>query len=149
MMKYIKLIVEADCRPSARSFAIGSIALLACLVWLPLNVWADDQEYLYYRDVTVPAYQTLHEFFDLPDRAGNYEVTMLSDAIGPLTFSVFRVHDDKEVLMKRSRSYRVGNHQFHVSFPNPQGARDLIVTIANSNPAGQAKVSVYVVELPK
>jgi len=125
------------------------LAILTLLSFLPLHGWAEEQEYLYYRDVKVPAYQTLREFFNLPNRPGNYEVTMISEAMGPLTFSVFLVHDEKEVLLKRFRSYRIGNHQFQVAFPNLDGIHNLIVTIANSNPASQAKVSLYVVEIPE
>lgn len=106
------------------------------------------QEYLYYRDVMVPQFQKLREFFDMPDRPGHYEVTMVSDAIGPLTFRLVRVHGDHEKTVAQKRSYRVGDHQFQSAFDNPQGADDLLVEISNSNPAIAAKVSVYVVELP-
>jgi len=115
---------------------------------VPVQIGAEEQNYLYYRDVNVPAYQTLREFFDLPNRAGDYEVTLVSDAIGPLTFIIHRAHDEKETLLKRSRSYSIGNHEFQTPFPNPLGRHDLIVEIANSNPAKAAKVSVYVVEHP-
>jgi len=122
--------------------------LLILVLLTPVHAWAEEQDYLYYRDVNVPAYQTLREFFDLPNRPGRYEVTLVSDAFGPLTFSIFRVYHEKEVLLKRSRSYKIRDHEFQVAFPNPHGDRDLIVEIANSNPAKSAKVSVYVVELP-
>jgi len=104
-------------------------------------------DYLYYRDVNVPPFQKLHEFFDMPNRAGKYEVTMVSDAVGPLTFHVIRVRGDREKTVSQRRSYKVGNHEFHAPFRNPTGGDDLIVEIANSNPATAAKVSVFVVEL--
>ncbi|HXH72770.1 MAG TPA: hypothetical protein VNI58_08165 [Mariprofundaceae bacterium] len=131
---------------------------LLLLAWaipaLPCQAAADPavdephQEYLYYRDVMVPQFQKLREFFDMPDRPGHYEVTMVSDAIGPLTFRLVRVHGDHEVTVAQKRSYHVGDHQFQYGFDNPHGADDLLVEIANSNPAVAAKVSVYVVELP-
>ncbi|MDX8408270.1 MAG: hypothetical protein R8L58_07785 [Mariprofundaceae bacterium] len=125
-------------------------ALLAgiALAWTPGAMAADhQQDYLYYRDVRVPPFQKLHEFFDMPDRPGYYEVTMVSDSVGPLTFHVIRVHDDKERSELQRRSYKVGNHEFHAAFKNMTGADDLIVEVANSNPATVAKVSVFVVEL--
>lgn len=125
------------------------LALLALLLGLPISEQASaEQDYLYYRDVMVPQFQKLREFFDMPDRAGHYEVTMVSDAVGPLTFKLVRVRGDHEVTLVQKRSYRVGDHQFQSAFENPEGADDLLVEIANSNPAAAAKVSVYVVELP-
>lgn len=122
---------------------------LALLLLLTAPAWAQDkQDYLYYRDVTVPPYQQLREFFDLPDRPGNYEVTLISDAMGPLTFKLLRVQGEQEQRYRQQRSYRLGKHEFQAPFPNPTGSDDLIVVIANSNPAAAAKVSVYVVELP-
>jgi len=118
------------------------------LAWLPGAMAAgNQQEYVYYRDVKVPPFQKLHEFFDMPDRPGHYEVTMVSDSIGPLTFHVIRVHDEKERSVVQRRSYKVGNHEFHAAFENMAGTDDLIVEVANSNPAAVAKVSVFVVEL--
>jgi len=132
---------------SMRWLAAGLWFLLAGLA---LPAWAGDavqDDYLYYRDVNVPPFQKLHEFFDMPNRPGRYEVTMVSDSIGPLTFHVIRVRDDKEKSVSQRRSYKVGNHEFHAPFDNPTGADDLIVEIANSNPVAVAKVSVFVVEL--
>jgi len=126
-----------------------SLLMLAMLSWTTV-AQADDshQDYLYYRDVNVPPFQKLHEFFDMPDRPGHYEVTMVSDSLGPLTFHVIRVRDEKEQTVSLRRSYRIGNHEFHAQFDNPTGTDDLIVEVANSNPAAAAKVSVVVVELP-
>jgi hypothetical protein len=109
---------------------------------------AAPQEYIYDRDVIVPPYQTLREFFDMPNRPGHYEVTMVSEAIGPLTFKVIRVKGEHEIIQGSKRSYNVGSHDFQQRFDNPTGNDDLIVQIANSNPATNAKVTVYVVELP-
>lgn len=123
--------------------------MLALLLLLAPAAWGQGHEdYLYYRDVTVPPYQQLREFFDLPDRPGNYEITLVSDAVGPLTFKLLRVQEDREHAFRQGRSYRLGDHEFQARFPNPRGLYDLIVVIANSNPAAPAKVSVYVVELP-
>lgn len=122
--------------------------LIVLLYALPLPVSAEEAEYLYYRDVKVPAYQSMREFFDLPDRPGNYEITLVSDAIGPLTFGVFRVHEDEDTLIKRTRSFHLRDHELHLRFPNQHGEFDLIVEIANSNPASSAEVSVIVVEVP-
>jgi len=123
------------------------IAMLPVLL-LAQPLGAAQQEYLYQRDVTVPAYQTLREFFDMPNRPGNYEVTLLSEGIGPLTFRVTRVRGEHEQLIGSKRSYRVGAHDFQQRFDNPQGADDLMVEISNSNPAAKARVSLFVVELP-
>ncbi len=128
--------------------------MIAMWMWLALLAWpmaadAADKEYLYQRDVEVPAFQTLREFFDMPDRPGAYLVTMVSEAIGPLTFRVLRAHGDAEHVIRRKRSYHVKSHEFQVRFDNPRGADDLIVEISNSNPAAGAKVSVFVVELQR
>jgi len=123
-----------------------SIALMAVL-WMPGYAGAT-QEYLYQRDVTVPAYQNLREFFDMPNRPGNYEVTLLSDGIGPLTFRLTRVRGEHESLIGSKRSYRVGAHDFQQRFNNPAGEDDLMVEISNSNPAATARVTMFVVELP-
>jgi len=123
-------------------------ALLLIFLFTPQICLAGEQNYLYSREVNVPAFQTLREFFDLPDRPGNYEVTLVSDAIGPLTFHVLRVHEETETTVKRTRSYKVRDHEFHQSFNNPAGRYDLIVAISNANPAAAARVSVFVVELP-
>ena len=119
-------------------------------VLLPHSAMAagEQQDYLYQRDVTVPAYQTLREFFDMPNRPGHYEVTLYSDAVGPLTFRVIRVHGDHESTLGSKRSYRVGSHEFQQRFDNMRGDDDLMVEMANSNPAAKAKVTVYVVQLP-
>ncbi|MDX8411013.1 MAG: hypothetical protein R8K46_03945 [Mariprofundaceae bacterium] len=122
--------------------------LLALLLLVSANAMAADDDYLYYRDVNIPPFQTLREFFDLPERSGKYEVTLVSDDVGPLTFSTVKVREEHESLIKRSRSFKIGRHEFQAAFPNPGGKYDLIVTITNSNPTAKAKVSVYVVELP-
>jgi hypothetical protein len=121
--------------------------LLLTLSAMPLQA-AEEQDYLYYRDVTIPSFQNLREFFNLPNRPGTYQVTLVSDAIGPLTFRIVRVEEDVETEIKRHRSYRVGDHEFHFPFDNPDGKFDLIVEMANSNPVGAAKVAVIVVEQP-
>ncbi len=122
------------------------ILLFMLFMLMPTMVVA--QEYLYQRDVTVPAYQTLREFFDMPNRPGKYEVTMVSNSMGPLTFRVLRVRGEHEETVKRMRSYHMDSHDFNAEFDNPDGKDDLIVEIANSNPATSARVSVIVVELP-
>jgi hypothetical protein len=104
--------------------------------------------YLYYRDLNVPPFQSLREFFDLPNRPGSYEVTLVSEAVGPLTFKVMRVRGEKEITLKQYRSYHIHDHEFHLTFDNPDGQADLMVSIANSNPAASAKVTVIVVQLP-
>jgi len=120
--------------------------LLVAMLASPLH--ADEKEYLYYRDVTIPAFQKMREFFNLPNRKAHYQVTLVSDSIGPLTFRIIRVEDDVEVEIKRHRSYSIGDHEFHLPFDNPDGKYDLIVEMANSNPVTSAKVSVIVVEPP-
>lgn len=126
------------------------IRTLVCLLLLTLStpVQAEEKEYLYYRDVTIPAFQNMREFFNLPDRRGNYQVTLVSDSIGPLTFRIIRAEEDVEKEIKRHRSYSISDHEFHFPFNNKEGKFDLIVEMANSNPAGSAKVSVIVVEQP-
>lgn len=109
---------------------------------------AEEKNYLYYRDVTIPAFQNMREFFNLPNRPGDYQVTLVSDAVGPLTFRILRAEEDLEKEIKKQRSYSVGDHEFHLPFANPEGKFDLIVEMANSNPVGSAKVSVIVVEQP-
>jgi len=123
--------------------------MLVVLLSAALPAQASDKDYLYFRDAIVPPFQESREFFDMPNRPGVYEVTLVSDSAGPLTFRVVRVHDEKEVTLAQSRSYRVGNHEFHSRFNNPKGVDDLIVEIANSNPVSSARVSVIVVELPE
>jgi len=126
------------------------IRALVCLLLTlsaPLHA-AEEQEYLYFRDVTIPAFQNMREFFNLPNRQGSYEVTLVSDSIGPLTFRIIRAEEDVEKEIKRHRSYSISDHEFHLHFPNSEGKFDLIVEMANSNPAGSAKVSVIVVEQP-
>lgn len=108
-----------------------------------------DKDYLYYRDANVPPFQKSREFFDMPNRIGFFEVTMVSDTVGPLTFRIVRVRDEVEKTLIQRRSYSVGSHEFQTHFDNTSGSDDLIVEIANSNPAAVAKVSVFVVELPK
>ncbi len=124
------------------------IRTLACLLLLTLSmpVQAEEKEYLYYRDVTIPAFQNMREFFNLPNRKGHYQVTLVSDSFGPLTFRIIRAEEDVEKEIGRHRSYNIGDHEFHFPFANPEGKYDLIVEMANSNPAGSARVSVIVVE---
>ncbi|MDX8398484.1 MAG: hypothetical protein R8K49_09240 [Mariprofundaceae bacterium] len=124
------------------------ILLLLCAC-SPAAHAEEHKDYLYYRDVNVSPYQNLREFFDMPDRPGIYQVTLVSDSIGPLTFSLSRVEGDTETLIQQSRSYAISDHEFHAKFKNNTGKKDLLVEIANSNPALPAKVSVIVVELPK
>ncbi|MDQ6994044.1 MAG: hypothetical protein Q9M18_00430 [Mariprofundaceae bacterium] len=122
-----------------------------CLLafFLSFTVHAEEQkDYLYFRDVNVAPYQNLREFFDMPDRSGHYQVTLVSDSIGPLTFDVRRVKGEKETPLLKTRSYAIGDHEFHAVFKNQAGNDDLLVEIANSNPVFRAKVSVIVVELP-
>ena len=107
---------------------------------------AEQKEYLYFRDVTVPAFQNMREFFNLPNRAGKYEVRLLSDSVGPLTFRIVRAEEDVEKEIKRHRSYNIDDHEFHLMFDNPEGKYDLIVEMANSNPISAALVTVIVVE---
>ncbi len=114
---------------------------------MPLQA-AEEKNYLYYRDVSIPAFQNMREFFNLPNRPGKYQVTLVSDAIGPLTFRILRAEEDLEQEIKQQRSYSIGDHEFHLPFDNPNGKFDLIVEMANSNPVGSAKVSVIVVEQP-
>jgi len=117
--------------------------------FLSFTAHADEQkDYLYFRDVNVGPYQNLREFFDMPDRSGHYQVTLVSDSIGPLTFDVRRVEGEKETHLQKTRSYAIGDHEFHSVFNNMAGKDDLMVEIANSNPVFSAKVSVIVVELP-
>ena len=66
--------------------------LLFTLLAMPAMAVGENQEdYLYYREVNLAPYQHLREFFDIPNRAGVYEVTLVSDSLGPLTFAVLRV----------------------------------------------------------
>lgn len=130
-----------------RWFPVG--LMLAVILLVSAGHAAEaEKDYLYYRDVMVPQFQKLREFFDMPDRPGHYEVTLVSDAVGPLTFRLVRVQGDHETTVMQKRSYKVGDHQFQSRFDNPDGDDDLLVEISNSNPAVAAKVSVYVVELP-
>ena len=126
----------------------GRLLFTLLLMMLATPAQADDPDYLYYRDVTIPAFQNMREFFNLPNHSGNYQVTLVSDAIGPLTFRILRAEEDLEKEIKQQRSYSVGDHEFHLPFANPEGKFDLIVEMANSNPVGSAKVSVIVVEQP-
>jgi len=106
-----------------------------------------DKDYLYYRDANVPPFQKSREFFDMPNRPGSYEVTMVSESIGPLTFRLVRVTGEREKTVVQQRSYRAGNHEFQARFDNMSGEDDLIVEISNSNPVVAATVSVVVVEI--
>lgn len=118
------------------------------MLMLLMPAMAQAQDYLYQRDVKVPAYQTMREFFDMPNRPGRYLVTLISESIGPLTFRVLRIQGETEHTVNKKRSYHVGSHEFQQAFDNPRGKDDLMVEIANSNPAASALVTVYVVELP-
>ena len=128
------------------------LGLLFMLVAIPIpgsSVDAAEQnEYLYFRDVTIPAFQNMREFFNLPNRTGKYEVRLLSDSVGPLTFRLIRAEEDIEKEIKQYRSYNIDDHEFHLSFINPEGKYDLIVEMANSNPISAALVTVIVVEQP-
>ena len=128
------------------SLLIAALLLFASTAWL--QAFEFDKEYLYYRDANVPPFQTSREFFDMPNRKGFFEVTLVSDAVGPLTFRIVRVTGDREATQVQRRSYRMGNHEFQTRFDNASGHDDLIVEISNSNPATVAKVSVFVVEVP-
>ncbi|MBN4061554.1 hypothetical protein JYT58_01455 [bacterium AH-315-G11] len=124
------------------------LCFLLCLSSMP--AWAAEQDdYLYFRDVSIAPYQNLREFFDMPNRPGSYQITLVSDSVGPLTFTISRVEGDMETQVKQVRSYAVDDHEFHYAFNNPTGEDDLLVEIANSNPILGAKLSVIVVELPK
>jgi len=123
-------------------------SLVIALLYAVLPAQAADKDYLYYRDANVPPFQESREFFDMPNRPGQYELTLVSESVGPLTFRIVGVHDEVETTLLQSRSYKVGNHEFHGRFDNRRGTDDLIVEIANSNPTSVARVSVIVVELP-
>lgn len=125
--------------------------MLACMI---SGAWATsasaielDKDYLYYRDAVVPPFQKSREFFDMPNRPGAYEVTMVSESIGPLTFRLVRVMGEREKTVVQQRSYHAGNHEFQARFDNYSGKDDLIVEISNSNPVLAATVSVVVVEI--
>ena len=129
-------------------FMLFSLCVLSIGTTARVQAIEFDEEYLYYRDANVPPFQKSREFFDMPDRKGFFEVTMLSDAVGPLTFRIVRVKGDAENTQVQQRSYSIGNHEFQARFDNASGQDDLIVEVSNSNPAAVAKVSVFVVELP-
>jgi len=130
-----------------KNHALSCALAMLCLLAPALPVEAN--EYLYYRDIVIPPFKSMREFFDLPNRSGNYEVTLVSDAIGPLTFRVLRVQDEHERLESKNRSYHIEDHQFQTPFNNPAGKDDLIVVIDNANPLVSAKVSVFVIEPPR
>jgi len=123
--------------------------LLVMIGTLLIALPSQASEYLYYRDIIIPPFKSMREFFDLPNRSGEYEVTLVSEAIGPLTFRILRVQDEHEHLDIKSRSYSIEDHQFQAPFINTSGNDDLIVIIDNSNPLMSARVSVYVIEPPK
>ncbi|MDQ7000133.1 MAG: hypothetical protein Q9M12_04520 [Mariprofundus sp.] len=133
------------------SRSVGLIMLASMLLlggWvLDAGAFELDKDYLYSRDANVPPFQKSREFFDMPDRPGSYEVIMISENIGPLTFRMVRVHGEQEKTLVQRRSYSVGNHEFEARFDNPSGNDDLIVEIANSNPVASATVSVFVIEI--
>jgi hypothetical protein len=125
------------------------VGLIWVLLFAGVAVAGDtNQDYLYFRDAHVPPFQKSREFFDMPDRPGDYGITLVSDDIGPLTFRILRAEDDVETLIKQHRSYSLKNHEFNMRFVNPKGTYDLIVEIANSNPVSRANVAVIVVEEP-
>ena len=126
------------------------LALLFMIIVAPLSTASaeEQKEYLYFRDVTIPAFQNMREFFNLPNRPGKYEARLLSDSVGPLTFRIIRAEEDVEKEIKRHRSYSIDDHEFHLAFNNPEGKYDLIVEMANSNPISAALVTVIVVEQP-
>jgi len=126
------------------------LALLFMIIVAPLSTASaeEQKEYLYFRDVTIPAFQNMREFFNLPNRPGKYEARLLSDSVGPLTFRIIRAEEDVEKEIKRHRSYSIDDHEFHLTFDNPEGKYDLIVEMANSNPISAALVTVIVVEQP-
>ncbi len=132
------------------------VAILLLALWVPVCAYAahaadtdgDQDDYLYDRALVIPPFQSLREFFDLPNHPGSYEVTLVSDAVGPLTFKVMRVRGEREVTLKQYRSYHIHDHEFHLNFDNTDGQADLMVSIANSNPAAGAKVTIIVVQLP-
>jgi len=124
--------------------------LLFTMLVTPVMAAGEHQEnYLYFRELKIAPYQHLREFFDIPNRAGIYKVTLFSDSLGPLTFAVLRVlkEDDVETLVRQKRSYHINDHEFQVKFKNLQDKDDLLVEITNSNPLWTANVSVIVVEV--
>ena len=128
------------------------IFVVMVCVLLAMPAMAEDKahdDYLYFREVNIAPYQHLREFFDIPDRAGVYEVSLSSDALGPLTFAVLRVskEDDTETLVLQERSYHIHEHEFHANFENLKDTDDLLVEITNSNPLWSANVSVIVIEI--
>lgn len=127
--------------------------LLFLALWLPVcsyagNFGSEHNDYMYDRDLTIPPFHSQRQYFDLPDHPGNYEITLVSESVGPLTFKVMQVHGLREVTLKQYRSYHIHNHDFHLNFHDTDGQTDLAVDIANSNPAASAKVTVIVVQLP-
>ncbi len=106
------------------------------------------KEYLYFKTMTIAPYQNMREFFDMPDRAGQYEVSVLSDAMTPLTLHIVRMQGDEEKTIKKQRSYHLGDHHLQYQFHNPKGLYDLAVEVANSNPTMKITVSIIVVESP-
>ena len=133
----------------SRSVGLIMLALILLLGGWALDAGAFelDKDYLYSRDANVPPFQKSREFFDMPDRPGSYEVSVISENIGALTFRVVRVHSEREKTLVQRRSYSVGNHEFEARFDNLSGNDDLIVEIANSNPVASATVSVFVIEI--
>jgi len=131
-------------------------AILLLALWAPAHAYAgqggdtdgDHDDYLYDRALVVPPFQSLREFLDLPNHPGSYEVTLVSDAVGPLTFKLMRVRGEHEVTLKQYRSYHVHNHEFHLRFDNTDGQTDLMMEISNSNPATRARVTIIVVQQP-
>jgi len=125
------------------------VVFLTLLVTPAMAADEHQEDYLYFREVHLAPYQHLREFFDIPNRSGVYEVTLVSDSLGPLTFAILRVlkEDDVETLVRQERSYHMNNHEFHAKFENLKDKDDLLVEITNSNPFFAATVSVIVVEV--
>ncbi|MDQ6976176.1 MAG: hypothetical protein Q9M22_06410 [Mariprofundaceae bacterium] len=105
-------------------------------------------EYLYFKTMVIAPYQNMREFFDMPDRSGRYEVSLLSDAMTPLTMHIVRMLGEEEKTINKQRSFHLGDHRLQYHFNNPKGIYDLAVEVANSNPTMKITVSIIVVELP-
>jgi|UPI0003787BCE hypothetical protein len=134
-------------RDICRRLTWFSLLLLTLLLSVAEATAEEEKDYLYYREISIAPYQNMREFFDLPDRAGVYDVTLLSQAMTPLTFHLIRLHGDEEKSVKKKRSFHLGNHRFEYHMNNPKGDLDLAVEVANSNPTMKVKVIIVVVEI--
>jgi len=121
------------------------LAATFALLLLPVLALAGDK-FVYQREIKVPPFQRVHEVFELPARPAKYDVAMLSDSLGPLTFRVLQLSGSGERELLNKRSLKLSNHQIYTSFYNPGGEYKLVVEIANSNPASIAHVTVIVGE---